>query len=124
MAAADGPRIAALAFDGWDTHENEGGAKGRLFNLLTGLDLHFGITDRIEIGGAATARFNLSDHTTNYAIGPQIAFVPAQDVVLTIGYNVSGFKDRDFAAARNTNDGVFAAMRVKLDRDTFGFLGL
>ena len=38
MAAADGPRIAALAFDGWDTHENEGGAKGRLFNLLTGLD--------------------------------------------------------------------------------------
>ena len=38
MAANDGPRIAALAFDGWDTHENEGGAKGRLFNLLTGLD--------------------------------------------------------------------------------------
>jgi len=38
MAADDGPRIAALAFDGWDTHDNEGGAKGRLFNLLTGLD--------------------------------------------------------------------------------------
>ena len=26
MAADDGPRIAALAFDGWDTHANEGGA--------------------------------------------------------------------------------------------------
>ncbi|MDE2384941.1 MAG: DUF1501 domain-containing protein [Alphaproteobacteria bacterium] len=38
MATDDGPRIAAMAFDGWDTHENEGGAKGRLFNLLTGLD--------------------------------------------------------------------------------------
>ncbi len=38
MAADDGPRIVAMAFDGWDTHENEGGAKGRLFNLLTGLD--------------------------------------------------------------------------------------
>ena len=38
MAADNGPRIAAMAFDGWDTHENEGGAKGRLFNLLTGLD--------------------------------------------------------------------------------------
>jgi len=25
MAADDGPRIAALAFDGWDTHANEGG---------------------------------------------------------------------------------------------------
>ena len=26
MAADDGPRIGALAFDGWDTHANEGGA--------------------------------------------------------------------------------------------------
>jgi uncharacterized protein (DUF1501 family) len=38
MAADDGPRIAALAFDGWDTHANEGGAVGRLAQLLSGLD--------------------------------------------------------------------------------------
>src|ERR1700722_19830291 len=30
MAADDGPRIGALAFDGWDTHANEGGPVGRL----------------------------------------------------------------------------------------------
>src|ERR1700761_9398965 len=34
MAADDGPRIAALAFDGWDTHANEGGPVGRLAQLL------------------------------------------------------------------------------------------
>jgi uncharacterized protein (DUF1501 family) len=38
MAADDGPRIAALAFDGWDTHANEGGPVGRLAQLLGGLD--------------------------------------------------------------------------------------
>jgi uncharacterized protein (DUF1501 family) len=38
MAADDGPRIGALAFDGWDTHANEGGAVGRLAQLLGGLD--------------------------------------------------------------------------------------
>jgi len=38
MAADDGPRIAALAFDGWDTHANEGGPVGRLAFLLSGLD--------------------------------------------------------------------------------------
>ena len=38
LAADDGPRIAALAFDGWDTHVNEGGATGRLAQLLGGLD--------------------------------------------------------------------------------------
>jgi uncharacterized protein (DUF1501 family) len=38
VAADDGPRIAALAFDGWDTHANEGGASGQLANRLSGLD--------------------------------------------------------------------------------------
>ena len=38
MSAGDGPRIAALAFDGWDTHANEGGPVGRLATLLAGLD--------------------------------------------------------------------------------------
>ncbi len=38
LAADGGPRIAALAFDGWDTHVNEGGATGRLAQLLGGLD--------------------------------------------------------------------------------------
>jgi uncharacterized protein (DUF1501 family) len=38
MAADDGPRIGALAIDGWDTHANEGGATGRLAQWLGGLD--------------------------------------------------------------------------------------
>src|ERR1700738_2288410 len=42
MAADDGPRMAALAFDGWDTHANEGGPGGRLGQLLSGLDRGLG----------------------------------------------------------------------------------
>ncbi len=38
MASDGGPRIAALATDGWDTHAAEGGATGRLAQLLGGLD--------------------------------------------------------------------------------------
>jgi uncharacterized protein (DUF1501 family) len=38
LARADGPRVAALAFDGWDTHVDEGPVKGRLSNLLAALD--------------------------------------------------------------------------------------
>ncbi len=34
LAASDGPRVAALSFDGWDTHANQGGATGRLATLL------------------------------------------------------------------------------------------
>jgi uncharacterized protein (DUF1501 family) len=38
LARPDGPRVGALAFDGWDTHANEGAAHGRLSVLLGALD--------------------------------------------------------------------------------------
>jgi uncharacterized protein (DUF1501 family) len=38
LAGADGPRIGALAFDGWDTHADEGAIGGRLAALLSALD--------------------------------------------------------------------------------------
>ncbi|HZC56674.1 MAG TPA: DUF1501 domain-containing protein [Xanthobacteraceae bacterium] len=38
LAQPDGPRVGALALDGWDTHVNEGIASGRLSQLLGALD--------------------------------------------------------------------------------------
>jgi uncharacterized protein (DUF1501 family) len=75
LARPDGPRIGALAFDGWDTHVNEGVASGQLANLLGALD---GAVAAVETGmGAAwgetvvalvtefgrTARINGNDGT-------------------------------------------------------------
>jgi uncharacterized protein (DUF1501 family) len=51
MARPDGPRVGALAFDGWDTHAQEGAAHGRLAALLGALD---GALAAVESGmGAA-----------------------------------------------------------------------
>jgi uncharacterized protein (DUF1501 family) len=38
MSSADGPRIGALSYDGWDTHANQGVLAGQLANRLSGLD--------------------------------------------------------------------------------------
>jgi uncharacterized protein (DUF1501 family) len=38
LANPDGPRVGALALDGWDTHNNEGAVNGRLSRLLGALD--------------------------------------------------------------------------------------
>ncbi|MBV9968738.1 MAG: DUF1501 domain-containing protein [Xanthobacteraceae bacterium] len=38
MSRPDGPRVGALAFDGWDTHADEGAVGGRLAVLLGALD--------------------------------------------------------------------------------------
>jgi uncharacterized protein (DUF1501 family) len=38
LARPDGPRVGALAFNGWDTHVDEGADSGRLATLLGALD--------------------------------------------------------------------------------------
>ncbi len=47
LAAEDGPRVAALSFEGFDTHQNEGGVTGQLATRLTGLD---GAFEELEKG--------------------------------------------------------------------------
>jgi uncharacterized protein (DUF1501 family) len=51
MARAEGPRVGALSFNGWDTHIDEGAVGGRLGNLLGALD---GALAAIETGMGAT----------------------------------------------------------------------
>lgn len=85
-------------------------------------DLMTGLYATIAIQAALAERERSGQ--TSFSFGPQVGFVPAKDIVLTIGYNLSGFKDRDFSASRQTDKGVFAAIRLKLDHNTFGFLGL
>lgn len=93
-------------------------------NVLVGADARIGIGERFELGASATVRSNLDDEVTSFAYGPTIGVVPAKGMLVTVGYNIEGFRDGDFGAARNTQEGVFAAVRVNFDADTFGFLGL
>ncbi|AWW74471.1 hypothetical protein CD351_08540 [Erythrobacter sp. KY5] len=92
--------------------------------ILVGADARIGLGERFEIGASATVRTNLDDDVTSFAYGPTVGFVPVEGMLLTVGYNVEGFRDGDFSAARNTDKGVFAAVRFKFDTDTFDFLGL
>lgn len=93
-------------------------------SVLVGGDARIGIGDRFELGASATVRSNLTDRVTSFAYGPTIGVVPVDGILLTVGYNVEGFRDGDFGPARNTDKGVFAAIRMKFDADSLGFLGL
>lgn len=92
--------------------------------LLAGLDARIGLGSRFELGASATVRASIEDEVVSYAFGPLIGFVPVDGMLLTLGYNISGFRDGDFAAARHTGEGIFAAVRMMFDTDSFSFLGL
>jgi uncharacterized protein (DUF1501 family) len=51
LARPDGPRVGALTFDGWDTHQDEGALGGRLALLLGALDDAIAAIER-EMGPA------------------------------------------------------------------------
>jgi len=93
-------------------------------SLLGGADARIGIGARVELGASGTVRYNASDRTTSFAFGPSIGVVPAKNVLINLGYNVTGFRDPDFTANRSTARGVYVVMRMKFDTSTLGFLGL
>ena len=92
--------------------------------LIAGSEVRFGLGERFEIGGRGTVRATLRDRTTSFSFGPNLGFVPVDGALLTLGYNITGFRDEDFSAARQTDAGFYATARMKLDADSLSALGL
>jgi hypothetical protein len=92
--------------------------------LIAGTDVRVGIGERIEVGGRATVRHDLQGGTTAFAVGPEVGFVPADNVLVSVGYNIMGFRDPDFSEARTTDRGLFATLRIKFDDFSLERLGV
>lgn len=92
-------------------------------NGMTGLvggEVRHDITSRIDLGLHAMMMTSEGSDTSEFAIGPSIGFSPMDDVWMSVGYNVVGFRDSDFEAAEFTDQGVFVRFRMKFDADDVG----
>ena len=54
----------------------------------------------------------------DYGAGIDIGYNVATNIWLTLGYNVLGFHDEDFAHARYTAQGPFLRFSIKADQRT------
>jgi hypothetical protein len=52
--------------------------------------------------------------------GPSVGVSPGGNIWVTAGYNVAGYRDRDFEADRYTRSGPYVTMRVKFDQLSLG----
>jgi hypothetical protein len=43
-----------------------------------------------------------------------------RDLAATVGFNVRGFRDDDFKAARYTSPGAYVRVRLRFDQKTIG----
>ena len=105
-------------FDRIDTYDIGG------LSTMAGIDVHVGLTGAIDLGLSGTVRAAPGTRAVAFAYGPSLTVAPAKNMNVTIGWNVRGFADRDFAAARTTRSGPFVALKLKFDQTSFAFLGL
>jgi uncharacterized repeat protein (TIGR01451 family) len=109
-----GSRYARSTFDGvaYDGYSD-----------LVGLDLRRDLNRRYDVGLHGTVLHSWDAQVAEYSVGIDVGVSFAKNVWISFGYNLTGFDDRDFSAARYTDQGPFIKLRIKADQDTFKDLG-
>ncbi len=87
---------------------------------VTGFELRRDITASLDIGVQGSMQHAWSSHALAFSVGPMIGASPARNMWFSIGYNISGYRDRDFEVDRQTRAGPYVTMRVKFDQTLFG----
>ena len=85
---------------------------------LLGAETRFDLTEKIDLGLRGQVLANSDFSEAQYSFGPSIGVSPVDNVWISLGYNLEGFRDDDFEAAEYSRDGVFLKFRVKFDQDT------
>jgi hypothetical protein len=83
---------------------------------LVGLDIRRGMRGRFDIGLNTSIYRSWESDVVDYGFGVDIGYNFASNIWITLGYNVAGFHDEDFAEARYTAQGPFLRFSVKADQ--------
>ena len=94
------------------------GAKADGVTNLVGAEVRHDITKTIDLGLQGTWTSGEASGTDKWSIGPSIGVTPAENVWVSVGWNVTGFEDEDFEAARYTRSGPYIKLRAKFDQNT------
>ncbi len=87
---------------------------------VTGFELRQDVGTRFDIGVSGSVQHAWSRGAWSWSGGPSVGVSPAQNTWISAGYNVSGYRDRDFEDDRYTRQGPYVTMRLKFDQTTLG----
>lgn len=83
------------------------------YSDLFGIDYRRGFADRWEISAQASVYQSHRAGTADYGTGLALGYALSDDMWISVGYNLSGFRDDDFAAARYTAAGPFFRISLR-----------
>ena len=85
---------------------------------LIGFDLRRGIKGKWDMGANASIYHSYRSKVIDYGFGLDVGYNFAENMWLTLGYNIAGFDDSDFAQARYTAQGPYLRFTMKADQHT------
>jgi len=90
---------------------------------VIGFDLRRDLCKRLDIGIGGTVQHSWKDKVIAWSVGPSVGISPVENMWVSVGYNVKGFRDRDFEQARYLRQGAYVTMRLKFDQQSIAALG-
>jgi len=91
---------------------------------LFGTDLKYDVGKGVDLGFSGSLRQNPEGSSFSWSGGPTVGIAAMKNGYVSIGYNVTGFSDRDYDASRYTRSGPFVTLRMKFDQGLLSGLGL
>lgn len=88
------------------------------FTTLYGLQLFHDLNARWDVGAQGSFYNSNSAGTSNHSYGLSVGYNLAHNVWMSVGYNFTGFSDRDFSASGYTAKGIYLKYRVKFDQNS------
>ena len=108
-----GAKYSIQNFDG----DNYGG-----FTDMVSLEARHDLTSWLDIGIQAGILHSWDAGTYRYSVGPTIGISPIKNSWVSLGYNFTGFEDRDFSGSNATVKGPWISLRVKFDEQSLGLV--
>lgn len=92
------------------------------FIHVLGFDLRKDLGKRFDVGVQGSVQHAWQAKSVAFSAGPSIGVSPGDNIWISAGYNVAGYRDRDFEDDRYTRSGAYLTMRMKFDRSSIGNL--
>lgn len=83
---------------------------------VTGFELRADLGPRLDLGIQGSVQHAWERGVWSWSVGPSAGISPAADLWVSAGYNLAGYRDRDFEDDRYAREGPYVTMRMKFDQ--------
>lgn len=112
--------VYTARYAGKFVEENSAGLDSSSITHLLSTRVTRDLAKNWDIGVMASTLFSGDLGSRQYGMGAEAGYLVKENLWVSVGYNLMGFKDKDLAGEDYTDKGVYIRLRYKFDENVFG----